>query len=204
MNRWPGARVPHAGREFPNRPHHRTASGSKPQSTSHLQSAAPKIALGPTVPKIVHCPVVSSAVSPYSAPVRGEYTLMHPSPDQTHFALVALAVIYVAERIWTLTAKIITFFDKRSVGSKKVLQDKRRKYVPSRTRAKLPIAAGGPLPKQQATSRRTAPPTNTERGRRKLGNVAEALLEWAFERHGGAGSTEKLLLFKPSVPLQLN
>ena len=129
---------------------------------------------------------------------------MHPSPDQTHFALVALAVIYVAERIWTLTAKIITFFDKRSVASKKVLQDKRRKYVPSRTRAKLPIAAGGPLPKQQATSRRTAPPANTERGRRKLGNVAEALLEWAFERHGGAGSTEKLLLFKPSVPLQLN
>jgi hypothetical protein len=70
---------------------------------------------------------------------------MHPSPDQTHFVLVALAVIYVAERIWILAAKIITFFDKRSVVKKKVLEDKRAKCVPSKARAKVPIAVGGPL-----------------------------------------------------------
>jgi len=35
-----------------------------------------------------------------------------------------------------------------------------------------------------------------ERERRKLGNVAEALLEWAFERHKDAGGAEKLLRFK--------
>ena len=56
-----------------------------------------------------------------------------------------MAVIYVAERIWTLTAKIITFFDKRSVAKKKVLEDKRRKCATAKTRVKLPIAAGGPL-----------------------------------------------------------
>ena len=89
---------------------------------------------------------------------------MRPSPDQTHFALVALAVIYVAERIWTLTAKIITFFDKRSVAKKKALEDKGTKCVPPKTRAKLPIAAGGPLPKNRTPSvRRTAPPNNKEK-----------------------------------------
>jgi hypothetical protein len=83
---------------------------------------------------------------------------MHPSPDQIHFALVALAAIYVADRIWTLAAKIFTFFDKRSVANKKVLEDERAKCVPPKTRAELPIAAVGPLPKNQNTSRRTTAP----------------------------------------------
>ena len=65
---------------------------------------------------------------------------MHPSPE-TQF--VAMLVIYFAERIWVLVAKIITFFDKRSVAKKKLLEDKQRKCVPSKTQAKLPIAAGG-------------------------------------------------------------
>jgi len=55
-----------------------------------------------------------------------------------------MAVIYVAERIWTLTAKIITFFDKRS-AKRKVLEDKRAKCAPPKGRAKLPNAVGGPL-----------------------------------------------------------
>jgi len=90
---------------------------------------------------------------------------MHPGPDQTQFALVALAVIHVAERIWALTAKIIRFFDKRS-ANRKVLEDKRAKRVPLKARAKLPIAAGGPLPKNQNTSRRTAPPASKEKVRK--------------------------------------
>jgi hypothetical protein len=89
---------------------------------------------------------------------------MHPSPDQTLFVLVALAVINVAERIWVLTAKIITFFDKRSVAKKKVHEDKKGKRVPPKPRAKLPLATGGPLPKHQTTSaQRTAPPDNKEK-----------------------------------------
>jgi hypothetical protein len=35
-----------------------------------------------------------------------------------------------------------------------------------------------------------------EQERRKLGNVVELLLEWAFERLKEAGGTEKLLSFK--------
>jgi hypothetical protein len=88
---------------------------------------------------------------------------MHPSPDQMHFALVALTAIYVADRIWTLAAKIITFFDKRSCANKKVLEDKCVKCVPPKTRAKLPIAVGGPLPKNQNTSRRTVSPASKEK-----------------------------------------
>jgi hypothetical protein len=34
------------------------------------------------------------------------------------------------------------------------------------------------------------------RERRKLGNVVETLLEWAYEQLKAAGSTEKLLRFK--------
>ena len=90
---------------------------------------------------------------------------MHPRPDQMPFALfAAMAVIYVAERTWKLTARIITFFDKRS-ANRKVLEEKRAKSVPSKTRDKLPIAAGGPLPKNQNTSRRTAPLASKEKGR---------------------------------------
>src|SRR5712692_6360457 len=83
---------------------------------------------------------------------------MHSSPDQTHVLLVAMSVIYVAERIWTLTAKIITFFDKRSVANRKPLKDKGTKCLPPKTQAKLLIAAGGPLPRNQNSSRQTAPP----------------------------------------------
>jgi len=75
------------------------------------------------------------------------------------FALfAAMAVIYVAERMWTLTVKIITFFDKRSVTKKNALEDKRAKRVPPENRGKLPIAAGGPLPRNQKSSRHTATP----------------------------------------------
>jgi hypothetical protein len=123
----------------------------EPQPESHLRSGSkhctknvPRDSCDPTV-RPVFC-------------VGREETTMHPSPDQMHFALVAMAVIYVAERIWKLTAKIITFFDKRSVVNKKAFEDKRAKCVPSKTRAKLPIAAGGPLPKNQNTSRRTTLP----------------------------------------------
>jgi hypothetical protein len=73
---------------------------------------------------------------------------MRPSVDQTHFALAALAVIYVAEQMWTLTAKIISFFDKRSVANKKLPEDKRAKRVPSKTRAKLPILGHQPHPQK--------------------------------------------------------
>jgi len=74
---------------------------------------------------------------------------MHPGPDQTHLTLLALAVI-CAERIWALAARIITFFDRRALANKKIraLEAKRAKCVPSRTRVKLPIAAGGPVPKK--------------------------------------------------------
>jgi len=74
---------------------------------------------------------------------------MRPSPDQTQFVLVALAVIYVAERTWRLVARIITFFDKRSGAKKKMLGDEQTKCAPSETQAKLPIVVGGPLPKNQ-------------------------------------------------------
>src|SRR5260370_3204889 len=83
---------------------------------------------------------------------------MHSSPDQTYFLLVAMSVIYVAERIWTLTSKIITFFDKRSVANRKPLKGKGTNCLPPKGRAKLPIAVGGPLPRNQNSSRRTAPP----------------------------------------------
>src|SRR5260370_40801624 len=65
---------------------------------------------------------------------------MHSSPDQTYFLLVAMSVIYVAERIWTLTSKIITFFDKRSVANRKPLKGKGTNCLPPKGRAKLPIA----------------------------------------------------------------
>jgi hypothetical protein len=38
------------------------------------------------------------------------------------------------------------------------------------------------------------------RERRKLGNVGEVLLEWAFEQLKVAGSTERLLKFKIKKP----
>jgi hypothetical protein len=38
------------------------------------------------------------------------------------------------------------------------------------------------------------------RERRKLGNVGEVLLEWAFEQLKVAGSTERLLKFKINKP----
>lgn len=79
---------------------------------------------------------------------------MHPSPDHMQFALVALSVIYVAEKIWVLTAKIITFFDRRAAADKKIraLEDKRAGWVSSKTQVKLPIAAGGHLPENRISS----------------------------------------------------
>lgn len=40
------------------------------------------------------------------------------------------------------------------------------------------------------------------RERRKLGNITELILEWAFEQLKAAGSTERLLKYKirPSAP----
>lgn len=38
--------------------------------------------------------------------------------------------------------------------------------------------------------------TFAARERRKLGNIGEVLLEWAFEQLKAAGSTEKLLKYK--------
>jgi len=38
------------------------------------------------------------------------------------------------------------------------------------------------------------------RERRKLGNIGEVLLEWAFEQLKAAGSTERLLKFKIRPP----
>jgi hypothetical protein len=75
---------------------------------------------------------------------------MHPSPDHMQFALMALSAIYVAERLWLLVAKIIAFFDKRAAANKKI-QVAGREGAESKhkTRGKLPIAAGGPLPKPQ-------------------------------------------------------
>jgi hypothetical protein len=38
------------------------------------------------------------------------------------------------------------------------------------------------------------------RERRKLGNIGEVLLEWAFEQLKAAGSTERLLTYKIRPP----
>jgi hypothetical protein len=38
------------------------------------------------------------------------------------------------------------------------------------------------------------------RERRKLGNIGEVLLEWAFEQLKAAGSTERLLKYKIRPP----
>jgi hypothetical protein len=38
------------------------------------------------------------------------------------------------------------------------------------------------------------------RERRKLGNIGEVLLEWAFEQLKAAGSTERLLKYKIRLP----
>jgi hypothetical protein len=38
------------------------------------------------------------------------------------------------------------------------------------------------------------------RERRKLGNIGEVLLEWAFEQLKSAGSTERLLTYKIRPP----
>jgi hypothetical protein len=39
------------------------------------------------------------------------------------------------------------------------------------------------------------------RERRKLGNIGEVLLEWAFEQLKAAGSTERLLTYKIRPPV---
>ena len=40
------------------------------------------------------------------------------------------------------------------------------------------------------------------RERRKLGNIAELILEWAFEQLKTAGSTERLLRYKIRPPVK--
>jgi hypothetical protein len=40
------------------------------------------------------------------------------------------------------------------------------------------------------------------RERRKLGNIGEVLLEWAFEQLKAAGSTERLLTYKIRPPAE--
>jgi hypothetical protein len=40
------------------------------------------------------------------------------------------------------------------------------------------------------------------RERRKLGNIAELILEWAFEQLKTAGSTERLLQYKIRPPVK--
>lgn len=95
---------------------------------------------------------------------------MHPSPDHMQFALIALSVIYVAERIWALTAKIITFFDKRSATSKKGPKQS-GPQAPSETHVKLPIAAGGSLPNKALSHLRrrgfVEPPDRADDSKRK-------------------------------------
>jgi hypothetical protein len=80
---------------------------------------------------------------------------MHPSPDHMQFALIALSAIYVAERLWLLIAKIIAFFDKRAAANTKIqVPPVKEAESKQRTRQKLPLAAGGPLPKPRSTSYR--------------------------------------------------
>lgn len=76
-----------------------------------------------------------------------------------HFFAVALAVIFIAERTWALAAKIIKFLDRRAADKKRPRGRGPKQppqapmglppasaRVPSKIRAKLPIAVGGPLP----------------------------------------------------------
>jgi hypothetical protein len=80
---------------------------------------------------------------------------MHPSPDNMQFALIALSAIYVAERLWLLIARIIAFFDKRAATNKKIqMVDGKAEESKHKTHQKLPLAAGGPLPKPRSTSHR--------------------------------------------------
>lgn len=44
---------------------------------------------------------------------------MQPSPEQNYLVLIALSILLVSERAWSLTAKIITFFDKRAARKKR-------------------------------------------------------------------------------------
>ena len=100
--------------------------------------------------------------------------MMHPSPDQTQFALLALSVIYIAEKIWMLVAKIIAFFDKRATAKKRLhaITTKRTECARHGTHVKLPIAAGGSLPKT-----RLAPYRGKERVRATPQNVAQVVAQ---------------------------
>ena len=85
------------------------------------------------------------------------------------FFAIALAVILIAERTWALAAKIIRFLDRRAAakkgprgrGPKQPPQAPFgfprpvRARVPSKTRFKLPIAAGGPLPNKSVSQARS-------------------------------------------------